>query len=133
MQLFKDSDDGTLIASVERMQNLLIHMMNGMETAFVCLDAVDECKANTKSEILQFVFEVVAQCECAKILISSRTGDSEISEALDGCPSITISPCAIAQDIEMYVRHRLHHSPKRLRMTQSDVLINKLISGADGM
>ena len=133
MRLFQDSDDGTLPAKVDRLQKLLIDLVNNMEVAYICLDAVDECDLETKSALLEFVYVVLGHCDNVKIMVSSRNGDSEVSESLDCCPFITITPNAVAGDIELYVRHRIDQGPKRLKLARSNYMVDKLILGAEGM
>ena len=133
MQLFRDCDDGTLAAKVDQIQTLLFSLINDLEIAFICLDALDECGPDTKSELLSFIFVAIGCCDNVKIIVSSRSGDSEVSESLDCCPSITITPHAVAQDIGLYVRRRVEHGPKRLRLARSEYMIDRLTSGAEGM
>ena len=133
MRLFRDCDDGTLVAKVEHIQNLLCDLINDMEVAFICLDALDECSLSTKSELLSFIFMVIGRCDNVKIIVSSRSGDSEVSESLDGCPSITITPQAVARDIDLYIRRRIDQGPKRLKQARSEEMIDRLKSRAEGM
>ena len=133
MRLFQDCDDGTLIAGADHIQNSLIDLINHMDVAYICLDAVDECSLDTKRELLEFVYVVIGHCENIKIMISSRNGDYESSEFLDSCPSITITQRAVAGDIEKYVRHRIDQGPKRLKLARSDFMVDTLILGAEGM
>ena len=133
MRLFEDCDDGTLAPKVNQIQDLLINMINGMEAAFICIDAIDECKESLKTELLKFIFVIIGQCDNARIILSSRSGDSEISESLACCPSITITPHAIAMDIEVYIQSRIDQGPKRLKMARSEYMVNRLEMGAEGM
>ena len=133
MRLFKECDDGTLTAKVDQIQNLLCNLINDMEIAFLCLDALDECSTNTKRELLSFIYVVIGSCDNVKIIVSSRSGDSEVSESLEGCPSITITPYAVARDIDLYVRRRIDQGPKRLRLARSEYMVDRLTSGAEGM
>ena len=133
MRLFQDCDDGTMTPSVTRAQTLIMQLIGRMKSVFICLDALDECKAITKSELLHFIFEIIGQCENVKILVSSRIGDSEVHEALDGCSSFTISQVAVAQDIECFLRFQIEHGPKRLRLASSDSMVKRLVRGAEGM
>lgn len=133
MRLFKDCDDGTLAAKVDHIQSLLFNLIDDLEVAFICLDALDECSPDTKSELLSFIFMIIGRCANVKIIVSSRSGDSEVSESLDGCPSITITPHAVARDIDLYVRRRIDQGPKRLRLARSEYMVDRLTSGAEGM
>lgn len=133
MRLFRECDDGTLAAKVDHFQNLLCKLINDMEVAFICLDALDECSLSTKSELLPFIYMVIGRCDNVKIIVSSRSGDSEVSEFLDGCPSITITPQAVARDIDLYVRRRIDRGPKRLKQARSEYMVDRLTSGAEGM
>ena len=133
MRLFKECDDGTLDAKVDHVQNLLCDLINDMESAFICLDALDECSPYIKSELLSFIYVVIGRCENAKIIVSSRSGDSDVGESLDGCLSITITPDAVARDIDLYIRQRIDRGPKRLRLARSEYMVDRLTSGAKGM
>ena len=133
MRLFRECDDGTLTAKVDQIQSLLCSLINDMEVAFICLDALDECSPSTKSELLSFILIVTGRCDNVKIIVSSRSGDSEVSESLEGCPSITITPQAVAQDIDLYVRRRIDRGPKRLKQARSEYMVDRLKSGAEGM
>ena len=133
MLLFKECDDGILAAKVDHMQNLLCNLINDMKVAFIRLDALDECSLSTKSELLSFIYVVIGRCDNVKIIVSSRSGDSEVSEFLDGCPSITITPQAVARDIDLYVRRRIDLGPKRLKQARSEYMVNRLTSEAEGM
>lgn len=133
MRLFKECDDGTLAAKVDHIQNLVCNLINDLELTYICLDALDECSPDTKSELLSFIYVVIGRCDNVKIIVSSRSGDSEVSESLDCCPSITITPHAVARDIDLYVRHRIDQGPKRLRLARSEYMVDRLTSGAEGM
>ena len=133
MRLFKECDDGTLPVKVDHIQDLLINLIDDLEVAFICLDAIDECSLDTKSELLSFIYMVIGRCDNIKIIVSSRSGDSEVSESLDCCPSITITPHAVARDINLYIRRRIDQGPKRLRLARSDYMVYRLTSGAEGM
>ena len=133
MRLFKDCDDGTLATKLDQIQSLLFDLINDLDVAFICLDALDECSLDTKSELLSFIALVIGGCDNIKIIVSSRSGDSEVSEYLDCCPSITITPHAVARDIDLYVRRRIDQGPKRLRLARSEYMVDRLTSGAEGM
>lgn len=133
MRLFKECDDGTLAAKVDQIQNLLCSLIDDLEVTFICLDALDECSPDTKSELLSFIYVVIGRCDNVKIIVSSRSGDSEVSESLDCCPSITITPDAVARDINLYVTRRIDQGPKRLRLARSEYMVDRLTSGAEGM
>lgn len=133
MRLFRECDDGTLTAKVDHIRNLIYNLIDDMEVAFICLNALDECSLSTKSELLSFIYVVIGRCDNAKIIVSSRRGDSEVSEFLDGCPSITITPQAVARDIDLYVRRRIDRGPKRLKQARSEYMVDRLTTGAEGM
>lgn len=133
MQLFNECDDGTLTASVDRLQDLIINRVKEMESVYFCLDALVECSDDVKTALLSFIYVIMGDCDNAKIIVSSRIGDSELSESLECCPEITISSQAVARDIEVYIKRRISQGPKRLRLAQSDHMINRLTSGAEGM
>ena len=61
MHLFRECDDGTLAAKVDRIQNLLCNLITNMEVAFIYLDALDECSLSTKSELLSFIYTVIGR------------------------------------------------------------------------
>lgn len=104
-----------------------------MEVAFICLDALNECSLSTKSELLPFIYMIIGFCDNVKIIVSSRSGDSEFSEFLNGCPSITITPQPVTPDIDLYVRRRIDRGPKRLKQARSEYMIDRLTSEAEGM
>jgi hypothetical protein len=62
MRLFTDCDDGTLAPNADRIQGLLINLMNDMEIVYICLDALDECTSDDKNELLCFIYEVIGKC-----------------------------------------------------------------------
>ena len=133
MRLYKECDDGTLDAKVDHIQNLLCDLINDLEIAFICLDALDECTPYTKSGLLSFIYVVIGRCGNVKMIVSSRSGDSDVSESLISCPSITITPDAVARDIDIYIRQRIDRGPKRLRLARSEYMVDRLTSGAEGM
>ena len=133
MRLFRECDDGTLAAKVDHLQNLLCSLINGMEVAFICLGALDECSLSTKRESLSFIDMVIKRCDNVKVMVSSRSGDSEVSESFYGCLSITMTPQAVAQDIDLYFRRRIDRGPKRLRQARSEYMVGRLKPGAEGM
>ncbi|KAL6714020.1 hypothetical protein ACLMJK_008514 [Lecanora helva] len=133
MQAFRECDYGTLTPSFTRISSLLMTLIKSMEIVFICVDALDECDLRTKTDLLEFIFPLMRNCRNVKILVSSRSGDPEMNEALEECLSVGITPRVIAQDIDRYVRHRIEKGPKRLRRARSDEIVRRLTSGADGM
>lgn len=133
MQLFNECDEGSLTPNMEKAQRLLISLMNEMEVVYICLDALDELEIEEKADLLQCIFVMIAQNKNTKIIVSSRTGDTEISEYFDEAPAIKITTHAVAKDIELYVRNRIDKGSKRLKLAITEPFVNKLTSGADGM
>lgn len=133
MRLFERYDDGTLAAKADDLRGLLIDLIHELEVVFICLDAVDECSSIAKGELLRLIRSLMSQCGNVKIIVSSRSGDSEVYEAFEGCRSITITPHAVASDIDQYIKNRIDQGPKRLRLARPEHVVNKLIVGAQGM
>lgn len=133
MRLFEKYDDGTLAAKADDLKDTLIQLIHSLDIVFLCLDAVDECSPTAKDELLRLVFSLAGGCHNLKIIVSSRSGDSEVFEAFDGYHSITITPHAVASDIDLYIKNRINRGPKRLKLAQSDHMISKLIVSAEGM
>ena len=133
MQMFQDCDDGNLAPTVEQIQNLLTDLINQMDVAYICIDALDECEPNVKTDLLQFFYVIIEQCSSFNVLVSSRTGDSEIAEFLEGWPSIIITPETVTNDIDLFVRYRIEKSSNRLKRAMTEHYIRKLIFGAEGM
>lgn len=133
MKAFKECDEGSLTPNSDKAQRLLVSLMNEMEAVFICLDALDECNFDEKNDLLQSIFVMIAECTNAKIIVSSRAGDTEISEFLDGSPIITITARAVAKDVDLYVRSRIDKGSKRLQLALTEPFVDKLTSGAEGM
>ena len=133
MQLFIDCDDGTLTPNADRVEDLIVGLINQLESVYICLDALDECDADDKNELLRFIGVVIGSCINTKVLMSSRIGDFEVSEYLDGCLTIMVTLGLVANDIDRYIRYRIEHGPKRLRHAQSGNVVERLTKGAEGM
>ena len=133
MDLFRECDDGTLAASSDKMRDLIILLIKELQTVYICLDALDECSTENKDEMLSLVMVLIEKCSNVKILVSSRTGDTKVREYLDFSPDITVTAGALAQDIDLYVRHRIKHGPERLKRAASEYMVERLVNGAEGM
>jgi hypothetical protein len=112
---------------------LIILLIMELQTVYICLDALDECSPENKIELLSLILALNEECRNVRILVSSRTGDTEVGEYLDGCPNITVTAGALAQDIDLYVRHRIERGPERLKRAKSEHMVRRLVSGAEGM
>ena len=75
----------------------------------------------------------VSRCDNVKIIISSRNGDSEVSEFLDSCPSITITSQAMARDNRSICPTLDRSRSKALKQARSEYMVDRLTSGAEGM
>ena len=133
MRLFIDCDDGTLTPNINRAEDLLVSLIKDMESVYICLDALDECDPDDKNELLRFICDDILKFSNIKIILSSRIGDSDIRDYLEGCRSVTVTPSAVARDIDQYVRHRIKHGPERLRRAQPEKIVEKLTVGGEGM
>jgi hypothetical protein len=133
MRLLKECDDGTLTATSEKLRDLIILLVQELKTVYICLDALDECGIESKIEVLSLVWVLIQQCGNVKILVSSRTGDAEVNEYLEGCSSITVTAKALDEDINLYVRHRIERGPERLKRAKSEQMVQRLVNGAEGM
>lgn len=66
-----DCDDGTLTPNVNRTENLLVSLINDMESVYICLDALDECDPDDKNELLRFICDDIRKFGNVKIILSS--------------------------------------------------------------
>jgi hypothetical protein len=133
MRLFRECDDGTLAATSDKMRDLIILLIKELKTVYICLDALDECNSENKAEMLSLVMVLIQERSNVKVLVSSRTGDAEVREYLDYSPNITVTASVLAQDIDLYVRHRIEHGPERLKRAKSEHMVRRLVNGAEGM
>lgn len=133
MDLFRECDDGTLAATSDKMRDLIILLIEELQTVYICLDALDECSTENKKEMLSLVMILIENCSNVKILVSSRTGDTNVREYLDCSPDITVTAGVLAQDIDLYVRHRIENGPERLKRAASEHMVERLVNGAEGM
>lgn len=133
MRLFKECDDGTLAPVSDKIRDLLLHMIPELKNVYICIDALDECGDDMKDELLLYLFLLMESCDNVKILVSSRTGESSVTETFGFCPSITVDSELPVSDMAIFVKHRIDHGPERLRRAQSEQIVRKLTEGAEGM
>jgi ankyrin repeat domain-containing protein 50 len=69
------------------------------------VDALDECPANNRHQMIGFLTRLVKLVPRAKVFVTSRR-ESDIAEAFEnkGVPIIQIEAKNVAADIEAYVR-----------------------------
>jgi hypothetical protein len=133
MRLFKECDDGTLAPASDKIRDILLHMIPELKNVYICIDALDECSVENKDELLFYLFLLMESCDNVKVLVSSRTGESSVTDTFGSCPSIAVTSELLASDMAIFVKHRIDHGPERLRRARSDTVIRKLTEGAEGM
>ena len=115
---------------------------------FVIIDALDECKEESRHEILEFIADIIGNLPCAKVFVTSRR-ESDIAEFFDQlqAPTIQIQAKNVQKDIEVYVNKRLDDlllpaqpgkkfKVQKLRLRDPMIrttVFQKLVGSANGM
>ena len=133
MKLYMNCDQGTSTPSTSRVMEIITELANNLDHTYICLDAVDELRLETKNELLPVLFELVGNCNKIGILVSSRKDDPEVDDYLNGSDRITISTRHVTDDIELYIRNKAIHGQSNLRQALSKRTIQSLIQQSDGM
>lgn len=133
MSLFESCDEGTKTPSLDQAQGLLIDLIGQLRTVYICVDALNECSEDDRTDLLQVIGVLEARCDNVSVVVSSHSDDRQVGAYLDGCPDIALSSAGLRQDIEYYIRYRIHHGPERLKRALSEQMIESLATTADGM
>lgn len=120
--------------------NLLAEMVPIFKKTFVIIDALDECEANDRSELLE-AFEQLSSFpdSIVKIFVASRYTD-DIALALDGHLKLLIKAHHISSDISVLIDHGIDSAVRRKRLLRGKVddelqqtVKSALNQGANGM
>lgn len=133
MRLFESCDEGTRTPSLDQAQDLLIDLTGELQTVYICLDALNECNEDDKTNLLHIIEVLVSRCDNLSVVMSSHSDDREVGAYLDGRPNITLSSAGLKQDIDYYIRYRIDRGPQRLKRALSEQMIESLATSADGM
>lgn len=90
IRFFESYDEGTKLPSLEQAQQLLINLIGELQTVYVCLDALNECKEDYKAKLLQVIEVLISRCDNIYFIVSSHLDDREVRTRLDGRPHITL-------------------------------------------
>ena len=133
MGFFKQCDNGTLRPSLDQLVDLVIGLIASLGICFVCINAPDECDYGTKEELLSILSKLSLTARNIKLLISTRSGEMDITKHIRQYSDIEMLPDLSESDITTYIKWRIRTGPERLRQIQSEDIIRKLIAGAEGM
>lgn len=108
--------------------------------ATIVIDALDECRADRRHELLNALDNIISQAEnVVKILISSRD-DIDIVLRLTNSPNVSISANDNAKDITTYTNTEVTRAIEERRLLHGNVsndlrdeIIKALVDGARGM
>ena len=116
MAIYRKCNNGTLSPSLDQTVDLIIDLIGTSDTCFLCVDALDECNAETKEGILSIFSRILRAARNAKIFLIARTGELDVARRLGQPSSITISPENSINDINTYIEWRIQTGPsERLR------------------
>lgn len=116
-------------------KQLLLESLNLYPKTTLVLDALDECKRESRDQLIKLMESVLSQSKKAiKVFISSRP-DSDIRRRLLSWPNIDIQATDNQTDIEKYVGEEIVRHPywrKGSRSLQKDI-VNTLLERSQGM
>jgi hypothetical protein len=127
--------------SIQDLQSMLLAVLAVYDTAFVVLDALDECPEDTDAPLersklfggLEYLSEEAANL---KILMTSRD-IPDIRDCMTRLPAerLPVVTSAVNNDIHSYVAHELSKPPyfTRLKPKSLDLIQNRITAKADGM
>jgi ABC-type transporter Mla MlaB component len=121
--------------SLEEYQKILAYEINRFKTAYIVMDAADECGAQIRLTLFQILSEIQKSSPHVRILVSSRIIDS-IAADLEGATELVIT--AQDMDIGTYIENQSQEKVGLRKLTRSHpTLLERmkgvLISKADGM
>jgi hypothetical protein len=111
----------------------LLRLVNSCGRTRIVVDALDECNAAERVEILQTLFEI-QKAGRVNLLVTSRES-LDIKLAVGERNNLCIQSSLNKADIEMFVRHEVERNDKlnRLKDDTKAEIISKITAGADGM
>lgn len=119
---------------------LLAEMVPIFKRTFIVIDALDECDANDRSDLLD-AFEKLSSFpnSIVKIFVTSRYTD-DIALALDGHLKLLIKTHHISNDISIFIDYEINSAVKRKKLLRGkadaglqQTVKSALNQGANGM
>ena len=83
---------------------LLHTTLKQFECAFICIDALDEFEANTRSQLLKAINYLVTQSESLRVFL---TGRKHIQEEVQSLSRISVDIVAHQDDLHSYLKREL--------------------------
>ncbi|KAL7270984.1 hypothetical protein RUND412_006292 [Rhizina undulata] len=124
---------------LDQSTKLISQLSKAFERTVIIIDALDECKKETRCQLLDALKELRSSTEGVKMFITSRN-DEDIRIALEDESDVYIQSSDNSNDIKLFVVAEVekHISKKRLlggrvRDELKQTIINTLTNGADGM
>lgn len=118
----------------------LILALTDQTPATLVIDALDECEPTRRYELLNALHTIIDESPSViKILVSSRD-DADLVSRLRRFPNIQISERDNGEDIQRFIHTEVHQAIQNRRLLNGrvapplkDRIVNKLVSGANGM
>ena len=85
---------------------LLQVMLQQLECAFICIDALDELEAKTRSQLLQELSHLIAQSTCKSLRVF-LTGRKHIQAEVQKLSKISVEIVAHPDDIRSYLKREI--------------------------
>jgi len=88
--------------------NMLTKFLPSLESAFICIDALDEFPTKQRAQLWSSLQRVVRECPTARLFLTGRPQiRTEVEECLpEAAYAVTIEPTS--EDIKIYIEERLN-------------------------
>lgn len=121
--------------SYSELQEAFAAVSGCFKTVFVLVDALDECTAEARGELLRFFRGIIKPTSCStKLFIASRRED-DIVDGFASFPKIEIEAKKVAGDIEAYITAQVNKliSDGKTKESLRQGILDELLDKAGGM
>lgn len=139
LDFYHTYDKDARTPSLKGYEDLFLRLAESYDKIFMVFDALDECEADQREKILDFIFNIAHNLRCVKILVTSRReNDIEKAFSRQTTPIIEIKAENVAEDIKQFVTERVEYliKCKKLEVHDSQLeshIIETLVTRAEGM
>lgn len=133
-EMYSKCDKGMRQPPVKLLEDTLLRLLDSFERVYIIIDSLDEC--SERKDLIQWIQSISAVSKKLHMMVSSRP-EPEIMRglrSLSHLQEIHVSGQQTETDIRCYIEARLAESDAdKWRKVQKDLIMETLITGADGM
>lgn len=133
-EMYNKCDKGLRQPPVKLLEDTLLRIVDSFKTVYIIIDSLDECAE--RSDLVRWIQSTSRASEKLHMMATSRA-EPEIMRglrSLSHLQEIRVSGQQVETDIRCYIEARLAKSDaNKWRKVQKDMIIEALVTGADGM